>query len=79
MSFLASAGELVRILTDHGHDVGKTGYLFWAQTRNRNAFENGPITSSRLRKRIQKRLQEAGLFDGETLHSFCRSAVSTPL
>jgi integrase len=75
MSFLAAAGDLVRILIDHGHDVGETGYLFRAQTRNRNGFENGPITSSALRKRIQKRLQEAGLFDGETLHSFCRLAV----
>jgi hypothetical protein len=24
---------------------------------------------------VQKRLQEAGLFEGETLHIFCRSAV----
>jgi integrase len=26
LSFLEAAGELVRILTDHGHDVGETGY-----------------------------------------------------
>jgi integrase len=75
MTFLEAASELVRILDDHGHDVGKTGYLFRALTRNRSGFMNEPITSSALRKRIQKRLQEAGLFEGKTLHSFRRSAV----
>jgi hypothetical protein len=33
------------------------------------------MTSDTLRKRLQKRLKEAGLFDGETVHSFRRSAV----
>jgi integrase len=75
MTFLEAASELVRILADHGHDVGETGYLFRALTRNRSGFMNKPITFSALRKRIQKRLQEAGLFEGETLHSFRRSAV----
>jgi integrase len=75
MPFLESASELVKILADHGHEIGETGFLFRAQTRNRAGFLNKPITSSALRKRIQKRLQEAGLFKGETLHSFRRSAV----
>jgi integrase len=59
LSFLEAASELVKILADHGHDVGESGHLFRAQTRNRNGFSNEPITSSALRKRIQKRLQEA--------------------
>jgi integrase len=50
-------------------------YLFRAQNRSRNGFDNKPITSSVLRKRVQKRLHEAGLFEGETLRSFRRSAV----
>lgn len=75
MTFLEAASELIRIMSDEGHDVGENGHLFRAQTRNRNGFMNEPITSSALRKQVQKRLQDAGLFEGETLHSFCRSAV----
>jgi integrase len=75
MSLLESAGELVKVLAKNGIDIGKTGYLFQAQNRSRNGFEDKPISSSALRKRIQKRLQDAGLFEGETLHSFRRSAV----
>jgi integrase len=75
MTFLELASELVKILADNGLGVGELGFLFRAQTRSRNGFSNEPITSSALRKRIQKRLQEAGLYEGETLHSFCRSAV----
>jgi integrase len=75
MTFLEAATALVKILADDGHEVGESGYLFRAQNRSQNGFENEPISSSALRKRIQKRLQEAGLFDGEILHSFRRSAV----
>jgi hypothetical protein len=62
-------------MADHGVDIGENGYLFRAQNRSRNGFDDKPITSSALRKRIQKRLQEAGLYEGETLHSFRRSVV----
>jgi integrase len=75
MTFLEAAAELVKVLSENGLDIGETGYLFRAQNRSRSGFEEKPISSSALRKRIQKRLQEAGLFDGETLHSFRRSAV----
>jgi integrase len=75
MTFLEAASELFRIMSDNGMDIGKSGHLFRAQNRSRNGFEDKPITSSALRKRVQKRLQEARLFDGETLHSFRRSAV----
>jgi integrase len=75
LTFLESAGELVRILSDNEIEIGETGFSFRAQNRSRNGFDDKPITSSALRERIQKRLQEAGLFDGKTLHSFRRSAV----
>jgi hypothetical protein len=75
LTFLKAASELVRVLANHGIDLGESGHLFRAQNRSRTGFEIQPITSSALRKRIQNRLQEAGLFEGETLHSFCRSAV----
>lgn len=50
MTFPESASELVKIIADNGHDVGESGFLFRAQTRNRNGFSNEPITSSTLRK-----------------------------
>lgn len=75
LTFLESASQQVKILAENGIDIGETGYLFRAQNRSRNGFDDKPITSSALRKRVQKRLQEAGLFEGETLHSFRRSAV----
>jgi hypothetical protein len=75
ITFLQSASELVKVLSSNGVEIFETGFLFRALNRSRNGFEEKPITSSALRKRIQKRLQEAGLFEGETLHSFRRSAV----
>jgi hypothetical protein len=75
ITFLEAAGELVRILAENGHDIEKNGYLFRAQNRSQNGFDDKLIMSSALRKRVQKRLRDAGLFDGKTLHSFCRFAV----
>jgi integrase len=65
MTFLEAAAELLEVLSENGLEIGKTGYLFRSQNRSRNGFEKKPISSSALRKRIQKRLQEACLFDGE--------------
>jgi integrase len=70
VTFLESASEQVQVMADYGIDIGESGYLFRARNRSRNGFEDKPITSSALRKRIQKRLQDAGLLEGETLHSF---------
>lgn len=36
-----------------------------------------PLKSAALSRRVKKHLTEAGLFKGETLHSFRRSAVQT--
>jgi hypothetical protein len=70
MTFLEAASELVRIMSDNGMEIGETGHLFRAQNRSRNGFDDKPISSSTLRKRVQKRLQEAGLFEGETFAQF---------
>jgi hypothetical protein len=75
LTFLKAARELAKIIADEGHEVGETGHLFRAQDRSRNGFKKEAITSSALQKRVQKRLQEAGLFEGKTLHSFRQSAV----
>jgi integrase len=40
-----------------------------------SGFVNEPMSSDTLRKRLQKRLKDAGLFEGETVHSFRRFAV----
>jgi hypothetical protein len=56
-------------------DIGKNGCLFRALECSRNGFDDKPITSGALCKRIQKRVQDAGLYEGETLHSFWRSTV----
>lgn len=75
LSFLAASVELAKELERFGDPFREDSYLFRAQNRARNGFSSGPISSSALRKRIQKRLQDAKLFAGETLHSFRRSAV----
>ena len=52
-----------------------TGYLFRPLNERRNGFKHEAMSSGTMRRRIQQRLKEAGLFEGETLHSFRRSAV----
>jgi integrase len=64
----------VKELEASGQPVGENGYLFRSLNRGRSAFVDAPMTSNTLRKRLQKRLKEAGLFDGEIVHSFRRSA-----
>jgi integrase len=75
LSFLEASVQLIRALEEVGQPVGEKGYLFRALNRSRTGFSNEPISSDALRKRIQKRLVDAGLLEGETLHSFRRSAV----
>jgi hypothetical protein len=43
--------------------------------RKRDGFEAGPPSSDAMRRRVQKHLKDANLFQGETLHSFIRSDV----
>jgi integrase len=75
LTFLEAAVRLVKELDLVGSPVGEDGFLFRSLNRGRSAFVNAPMTSDTLRKRLQKRLKEAGLFEGETVHSFRRSAV----
>jgi hypothetical protein len=51
------------------------GFLFRPLNRKRNGFMNEALKSDAMRRRVQKHLKAAGLFEGETLHSFRRSAV----
>jgi integrase len=72
--FLQSAARLIGDFEKHGY-AGGHGYLFRPLTRKRDGFEDSALSSNALRKRIQQHLKDAKLFDGETLHSFRRSAV----
>jgi integrase len=75
LTFLEAAVQLVKGLDETGNGIGENGYLFRSLNRGRSGFVDAPMTSDTLRKRLQKRLKEAGLFEGETVHSFRRSAV----
>jgi integrase len=67
--------RLVTELDATGNSIGENGYLFRSVNRGRTGFVDAPITNDTLRKRLQKRLKEAGLFEGKTVHSFRRLAV----
>ena len=75
LTFVEAAEALLLGMEEAGHPVGEDGFLFRAMNRSRTGFVNEPMSSDTLRKRLQKRLKEAGLFEGETVHSFRRSAV----
>jgi hypothetical protein len=53
----------------------ESGFLFRPLNKSRTGLKDEPLKENALRKRIQKHLTSAGLFEGETLHSFRRSAV----
>jgi integrase len=75
LSFVEASVELAKELERFGDPLKESSYLIRAQNRSKTGFSDGPISSSALRKRIQRRLQDANLFAGETVHSFRRSAV----
>jgi hypothetical protein len=70
LTFLEAATQLVTALDETGNGIGENGFLFRSLNRSRSAFVDSPMTSDTLRKRLQKRLKDAGLFEGETVHSF---------
>jgi hypothetical protein len=72
--FMESAARMMKEMERQGHEVGH-GYLFRPVNKARIGFMDAPLSSAALRKRVQHHLQDAGLYDGETLHSFRRSAV----
>jgi integrase len=72
--FMQASGRLISGMEHLGCPIG-CGFLFRPLNRQRNGFMNEPLKSDAMRRRIQKHLKAAGLFEGETLHSFRRSAV----
>jgi integrase len=72
--FLASEAKLIKVMEDSGYPIGM-GYLFRPLNKRRDGFEDASLSANALRKRVQQHLKDAGLYDGETLHSFRRSAV----
>lgn len=72
--FTEAAARLIHACDQVGDPVG-LGYLFRPLNERRNGFKPEPMSSGTMRRRIQQRLKEAGLYEGETLHSFRRSAV----
>jgi integrase len=74
-TFVEAATCLIRGMEEGGFPIGEDGFLFRAINRSCNGFANEPMSSDTLRKRLQKRLKDAGLFEGEAVHSFRRSAV----
>lgn len=72
--FLQSAARLISACDEARVPVG-SGFLFRPLNERKDAFKMEPMSSGTMRRRIQQRLKDAGLFEGETLHSFRRSAV----
>jgi hypothetical protein len=75
LTFLEAALQLVSELDQTENGIGENSFLFRSLNRGRTGFVDAPMTSDTLRKRLQKRLKEAGLFEGETTYSFRRLAV----
>jgi hypothetical protein len=72
--FIRSAANLLAEMERQGY-AGGHDYLFRPLKRNWNGFEDSALSSNALRRRIQQHLKDASMYDGETLHSFRRSAV----
>jgi integrase len=74
VTFLDGSAKLLAEMEQQKQSLGK-GYLFRPLNRSRSRFRDEPVKSSALKKRVQQHLAKANLFEGETLHSFRRSAV----
>lgn len=74
VTFLEGSSELLAEMENQKIDLGR-GYLFRPLNRSRTGFLDEPLKSPALKKRVQVHLEKANLFEGETLHSFRRSAV----
>jgi integrase len=72
--FMRSAVGLIQEMERQWHLIGM-GNLFRPLNKQRDGFVDEPLSANALRKRIQQHLKDAGLYEGETLHSFRRSAV----
>jgi hypothetical protein len=74
VTFMEAAAMLTKESEAIGQPVGE-GFLFRPLTRDRKGFRQEAIAAGALRLRIQAVLKRAGVFEGETLHSFQRSAA----
>jgi hypothetical protein len=72
--FLTESAELLVEMGLQHIEPGK-GYLFRPMNSSRNAFMDEPLKAAAMRKRVQQHMMKAELYEGETLHSFQRSAV----
>jgi integrase len=72
--FMQAASRLFLSMERIGQPV-EDGFLFRPLNRKRNGFMNEALKSDAMRRRVQKHLKAAGLFEGETLHSFRRLVV----
>jgi hypothetical protein len=72
--FLRSAAALIHEMEKGGHN-SERGFLFWPLNWKRTGFEDKSLSANALRKRIQQHMKDAGIYNGEALHSFRRSAV----
>lgn len=74
-SFLWAAGLLMHEYKKNGVEPGDQGYLFCPMNRQKNGFEDCALSAGAMNRRIQRHMQRAGMHEGETVHSFRRSAV----
>jgi integrase len=74
LTFLEGSAELLAEMESQRIELGR-GFLFRPLTTNQRGFRDEPLKSGALKKRAQQHLEKANLFEGETLHSFRRSAV----
>jgi hypothetical protein len=74
LTFLIGSAELLAEMGLQQRSLGR-GYLFRPLNPSRNAFMDEPLKAAAMRKRVQQHMKKAELYEGETLHSFRRSAV----
>jgi integrase len=74
LTFLEGSGELLGEMERQRIELGR-GFLFRKLNKSRTGFEDEPLKAPALKKRVQLHMEKAQLFEGETLHSFRRSAV----
>lgn len=73
-TFIWAAGLLMNEMEKIGAPVSD-GLLFRPLNRRKDGFENIALSSGAINRRVQRHMQQAGLFEGKTVHSFRRSAV----
>lgn len=74
VTFLGALAMLLEATEASGHGSQK-GLLFRPLNRRRNGFEDVPLQASALGKRMKKHFVAAGLYNGESMHSFRRSGA----